>query len=75
MYGEDGAGWTQFLRDLVARGLTGVGLAISDDHRGLVEAIAAVLPGSSWQRSSVNMPFGGRVPLVISAVGMRTLAA
>ena len=31
---EDGAGWTQFLRDLVARGLTGVRLAISDDHRG-----------------------------------------
>jgi len=47
---EDGAGWTAFLRDLVARGLTGVRLAVSDDHRGLVEAIAAVLPGSSWQR-------------------------
>ena len=38
---EDGAGWTAFLRDLVARGLTGVRLAISDDHQGLVEAIAA----------------------------------
>jgi putative transposase len=47
---EDGAGWTAFLRDLVARGLSGVRLAISDDHRGLIEAIAAVLPGSSWQR-------------------------
>jgi len=47
---EDGAGWTAFLRDLVARGLTGVRLAVSDDHRGLVDAIAAVLPGSSWQR-------------------------
>jgi len=47
---EDGAGWTAFLRDLVARGLSGVRLVISDDHRGLVEAIAAVVPGCSWQR-------------------------
>jgi putative transposase len=47
---EDGAGWTAFLRDLVARGLSGVRLVISDDHQGLVGAIAAVLPGASWQR-------------------------
>ncbi len=47
---EDGAGWTAFLRDLVARGLSGVRLVISDDHAGLVAAVAAVLPGASWQR-------------------------
>jgi transposase-like protein len=47
---EDGAGWTAFLRGLVARGLSGVRLVISDDHAGLVTAIAAVLPGASWQR-------------------------
>lgn len=47
---EDGAGWTAFLRDLVARGLSGVELVISDAHQGLKQAIAAVLPGSSWQR-------------------------
>jgi putative transposase len=47
---EDGAGWTMFLRDLVARGLCGVQLVVSDDHRGLTGAIAAVLPGTSWQR-------------------------
>jgi len=47
---EDGAGWTAFLRGLVARGLSGVRLVISDDHAGLVSAIAAVLPGASWQR-------------------------
>lgn len=47
---EDGAAWTRFLRDLVARGLSGVSLVISDDHKGLTGAIAAVLPGSSWQR-------------------------
>ena len=47
---EDGAGWTAFLRDLVARGLSGVELVISDAHAGLKEAIAGVLPGASWQR-------------------------
>jgi len=47
---EDGAAWTVFLRDLVQRGLGGVQLVISDDHKGLVAALEAVLPGSSWQR-------------------------
>ncbi|GGV47034.1 transposase for insertion sequence element IS1081 [Actinomadura cremea] len=47
---EDGAGWLVFLRGLVARGLSGVQLVISDAHRGLVEAIGATLPGASWQR-------------------------
>ena len=47
---EDGAGWLAFFRGLVARGLTGVQLVISDDHSGLVDAIAATLPGASWQR-------------------------
>lgn len=47
---EDGAAWMRFLRDLVARGLSGVKLVISDDHKGLVAAIAAVLPGCAWQR-------------------------
>jgi putative transposase len=47
---EDGAGWTAFLRGLVARGLHGVRLVISDAHAGLVDAIGATLPGASWQR-------------------------
>ena len=47
---EDGAGWTAFLRGLVARGLTGVPLVISDAHQGLKDAIASVLPGAGWQR-------------------------
>ncbi|SFP07022.1 Transposase (or an inactivated derivative) [Actinomadura madurae] len=47
---EDGAGWLAFLRGLVARGLTGVQLVISDAHAGLVEAIGATLPGAAWQR-------------------------
>jgi len=47
---EDGATWTAFLRGLVARGLCGVKLVISDAHGGLRNAIAAVLEGASWQR-------------------------
>ncbi len=47
---EDGAGWLAFFRSLVARGLSGTQLVISDDHTGLVDAIGATLPGAGWQR-------------------------
>ena len=47
---EDGAGWLGFFRDLTARGLSGVKLVTSDAHPGLTTAIAATLPGASWQR-------------------------
>jgi putative transposase len=45
--------WTEFLRSLVARGLLGVQLAISDAHPGLKAAIARVL-GAPWQRCTVH---------------------
>jgi transposase-like protein len=51
---EDGASWTSFIRGLVARGLGGVRLVVSDDHRGLRQAIAAALPGACWQRCRVH---------------------
>jgi transposase-like protein len=51
---EDGAFWLQFLRGLVARGLGGVQLVVSDAHEGLKGAIAAVLQGASWQRCRVH---------------------
>ena len=47
---EDEAAWSVFLGGLVERGLAGVRLVVSDDHRGLVRAIDAHLPGASWQR-------------------------
>ena len=47
---EDGAGWLAFFRSLVARGLSGTQLVISDDHQGLVDAIGATMAGASWQR-------------------------
>ena len=47
---ETAPAWKEFFADLVARGLTGVRLVTSDAHLGLVEAIAANLPGATWQR-------------------------
>ena len=50
---ETEAFWRSFLRALVARGLTGVQLVVSDAHAGLKKAIAQVL-GCPWQRCSVH---------------------
>lgn len=50
---ESGAFWREFLRGLVARGLTGVELVVSDAHQGLKAAIAQVL-GCPWQRCTVH---------------------
>ena len=47
---EDGAFWLAFLHSLVARGLGGVELVVSDAHQGLRDAIATVFGGASWQR-------------------------
>src|SRR5699024_6633393 len=47
---ETASAWNQFFADLIARGLTGVRLVTSDAHAGLVEALAANLPGAAWQR-------------------------
>ncbi|WP_455908372.1 IS256 family transposase [Streptomyces goshikiensis] len=46
--------WSQFLRHLRERGLTGVRLVISDSHSGLVAAIRKVMIGAAWQRCRVH---------------------
>jgi len=51
---EDVALWRAFLQDLVARGVHGVRLVISDAHAGLKQAIAEVFVGASWQRCRVH---------------------
>ena len=50
---ESGSFWVEFLRSLKKRGLSGVRLAISDDHEGLKAAIARVL-ACPWQRCTVH---------------------
>ncbi len=51
---EDKSGWSDFLRHLVDRGLSGVRLIISDACRGLVESITEYLPQAGWQRRMVH---------------------
>jgi transposase-like protein len=46
--------WRKFLQNLVARGLKGVRLVMSDAHTGLRAAIRNVLNGSTWQRCYVH---------------------
>jgi putative transposase len=46
--------WTEFLRSLRRRGLSGVRLVISDSHEGLKAAARKTLQGSSWQRCRVH---------------------
>jgi putative transposase len=51
---EDGSFWLTFIRSLVARGLRGVQLVISDAHEGLRSAIGSALTGATWQRCRVH---------------------
>lgn len=51
---EDEVFWTQFLRRLRKRGLSGVVLVISDAHSGLKTAIRKTFSGTSWQRCRVH---------------------
>ena len=51
---EEQAFWSEFLRSLVHRGLTGVQLVISDAHEGLKAAITQVFSGATWQRCRVH---------------------
>lgn len=46
--------WTEFLRGLVRRGLSGVKLVVSDAHEGIKTATARVLAGATWQRCRVH---------------------
>jgi putative transposase len=46
--------WTQFLRHLRERGLTGVRLVLGDNHSGLVKAIRKVMIGAAYQRCRVH---------------------
>ena len=45
--------WTEFLRSLARRGLRGVKLVISDDHKGLKAAVRRIL-NATWQRCRVH---------------------
>ena len=47
--------WREFLGSLIARGLHGVELIVSDAHAGLKEARLACLPSVPWQRCQFHL--------------------
>ena len=51
---ESTTSWREFILGLKQRGLSGVRLAITDDHPGLKRAIAQVIPEAAWQRCYVH---------------------
>ena len=53
--GEQEVPWRQFLQRLIARGLRGVELIISDDRAGLRAARQAVFGGAPWQRCPFHL--------------------
>jgi len=53
--GEHEVHWREFLKSLVARGLSGVRLIVSDDHAGLRAARQGVFGGIPWQRCQFHL--------------------
>ena len=53
--GEHEVHWREFLKSLVARGLCGVQLIVSDDHAGLRAARQNVFGGIPWQRCQFHL--------------------
>jgi len=47
--------WRDFFQALVKRGLTGVGLFVSDDHAGMRAAREAIFPTVPWQRCQFHL--------------------
>ena len=67
---DEGSAWPAFVKDLVERGLAGVRLVISDDHRSLVKAVHEQLLGASWQRCRVHFTRNAQDLVPRSARGM-----
>ena len=51
---ESTTSWRDLLLSLKRRGLGGVEFVVTDDHRGLKQAVAEVLPEAVWQRCYVH---------------------
>jgi transposase-like protein len=53
-FGETNEGWSRFIGQLKRRGLSGVEVATSDAHDGLVQALREAFPGLIWQRCQAH---------------------
>ena len=51
---EDAAGWEQFIRGMIERGLRSVRLVVGDRCAGLVSTVASMLPEAKYQRCMVH---------------------
>ena len=51
---ESRESWVRVFRDLVQRGLEGVGYVVSDEHAGLVQALGLYFPEADHQRCQVH---------------------
>ena len=51
---ESETSWGELFDDLKQRGLTGVKLVVSDQHKGLIAAISRYFDGANWQRCVVH---------------------
>ncbi|NPV80208.1 MAG: Transposase [Candidatus Methanosuratincola subterraneus] len=51
---ESEASWSEFFGRLKARGLRGVDMVVSDEHKGLVKAIMSHFQGATWQRCQTH---------------------
>ena len=47
--------WREFLESLQRRGLTGLRMVTSDDHKGLKAALTATMPAVPWQRCQCHL--------------------
>lgn len=58
--------WREFLEDLCRRGMSGLQLVISDNHKGLRAALRAIFPSLKWQRCLFHLAqnAGSHVPSV-----------
>ena len=53
-FSETEEAWRRFIRGLKERGLSGVELATSDAHPGLIQALKEAFPGLIWQRCQAH---------------------
>ena len=78
---ESSSSWKAFLRGLRGRGVSGVKCVVSDDHGGLVQAIAEVSRGAAWQHCIVHPGrdvaswFPKREDKVVATAAMRAVFA
>src|SRR5215210_6752644 len=75
--GESEQAWGECFRSLKDRGLSGVGLVVSDAHRGIRAAVTRHFQGAAWQRCRVHLKreLGNKVPWKLRAELMKDLAA